>query len=70
MLGLCGGGLQSQVLARCSGAIYLGRMLSDIGAGALVSARMLVLHQLTLDLVWHHLELDPLTGVFCTACRN
>ena len=64
MLVLCGGGLQSQVHARCSGAIYPGRMLSDIGAGALLSARMLVLHRLTLDLVWRHLELDPLTGYF------
>ena len=53
-----------------SSTIYPGRMKSDIGAGALVSVRMLALDRLTLDLVWRHLELDPLSGVFCTACAG
>ena len=60
MLVLCGG-LKAQVPAS-SCAIYPGRMKS--GAGGLVGVRML--NQLTPDLVWRHLELEP----FCTACRN
>ena len=61
----------AQVYVRSSSsAIYPGRMKSDIGAGALVSVRMMALDRLTLDLVWGHLELDPLSGVFCTACAG
>ena len=40
--------------------------MPDIGAGARVGARMLILEQLTL--IWRHLELEPVAEVFCTVC--
>ena len=60
LLVLCGG-LKAQVPGS-SCAIYQGRVKAS--AGAVVRVRML--NQLTPDLVWRHLELEP----FCTACRN
>ena len=69
MLVLCGGGLKAVSILSC--AIFAAGMrgsMPDIGAGARVGARMLVLEQLTL--IWRHLELEPVTEVFCTLCRN
>ena len=69
MLVLCGGGLKAVSIPSC--AIFAAGMrgsMPDIGAGARVGARMLVLEQLTL--IWRHLELEPVTEVFCTVCRN
>ena len=59
------GGFKSQVPAS-SCAIYLRRIKS--GAGALVGFRML--DQLTLHLVWRHLELAPLTGGILHSLRR
>ena len=59
------GGLKAQVPAS-SCAIYPGRIKS--GAGALVDFRML--DQLTLHLVWRHLELAPLTGGILHSLRR